>query len=242
MAMAVKNVMEESLEEYDYEILFIDNCSTDGTRNVIEHLCENDKRIKAIFNVTNFGQFNSPFHGLCETTGDCTIALCCDFQDPVELIPVFVKEWEKIPDNEKNFYKGITCRCVDVNGNLVGNKTIPEPYVDMRETEFKYKYRYTGELWGIIRTDVMKEFPFPTPKGLKFYPESVIWDKMAEKYITRYINKSLRIIYSDQENATTVANKNNRFKENYILWNHYLNYRTEATFVVLHLMVLKVRK
>ena len=49
MAMAVKNVMEESLEEYDYEILFIDNCSTDGTRNVIEHLCENDKRIKAIF-------------------------------------------------------------------------------------------------------------------------------------------------------------------------------------------------
>lgn len=95
MAMAVKNVMEESLEEYDYEILFIDNCSTDGTRNVIEHLCENDKRIKAIFNVTNFGQFNSPFHGLCETTGDCTIALCCDFQDPIEMIPVLVREWEK---------------------------------------------------------------------------------------------------------------------------------------------------
>lgn len=69
----------------------------------------------------------------------------------------------------------------------------------------------------------MKKFPFPTLKGLKFYPESVIWDKMAGKYITRYINKSLRIIYSDQENATTVANKNNRFKENCILWNHYLN-------------------
>lgn len=95
MAMAVKNVMEESLIEYDYEILFIDNCSTDGTREVIERLCWKDKKIKAIFNVTNFGQFNSPFHGLCETTGDCAIALSCDFQDPLEMIPVLVQEWEK---------------------------------------------------------------------------------------------------------------------------------------------------
>ena len=92
---AVIHVLEEKLPNYDYEILFIDNASTDGTRDVIEKLCAENKKIKAIFNVTNFGQFNSPFHGMCQTTGDCTIALCCDFQDPPELIPVFVKEWEK---------------------------------------------------------------------------------------------------------------------------------------------------
>lgn len=51
-------------------------------------------KVKAIFNAKNFGQFNSPFYGMCQTTGDCTICLCCDFQDPVELIPTFVKEWE----------------------------------------------------------------------------------------------------------------------------------------------------
>lgn len=95
MAMAITNVMEEALPEYDYELLFIDNCSTDGTRDKLEKLCGDDKRIKAIFNVTNFGQFNSPFHGMCQTTGDCTISMCCDFQDPVEMIPVFVHEWEK---------------------------------------------------------------------------------------------------------------------------------------------------
>ncbi len=82
------------LANYDYELLFIDNCSTDGTRNKIEELCNKNKKIKAIFNVTNFGQFNSPFHGMCQTSGDCTVTMCCDFQDPVELIPVFVKEWE----------------------------------------------------------------------------------------------------------------------------------------------------
>lgn len=95
MSFAVVNVLEEALCQYDYEIVFIDNCSTDGTRDKLEQICAKNKKIKAIFNVTNFGQFNSPFYGLCQTTGDCTIAMCCDFQDPVELIPRFVEEWEK---------------------------------------------------------------------------------------------------------------------------------------------------
>ncbi len=95
MSFAVENVLQETLSQYDYEILFIDNCSTDGTREKLEEICAGNKKIKAIFNVTNFGQFNSPFHGLCQTSGDCTISLSCDFQDPVELIPRFVEEWEK---------------------------------------------------------------------------------------------------------------------------------------------------
>lgn len=95
MSFAVVNILEEKLSRYDYEIIFIDNCSTDGTRDKLETICSKNKKIKAIFNVTNFGQFNSPFYGICQTTGGCTISMCCDFQDPVELIPRFVEEWEK---------------------------------------------------------------------------------------------------------------------------------------------------
>lgn len=95
MSQSVVNIMDEALPMYDYEIVFIDNCSTDGTRKVLEKICLENRKIKAIFNVTNFGQFNSPFYGMCQTTGDCTISMCCDFQDPIELIPVFVHEWEK---------------------------------------------------------------------------------------------------------------------------------------------------
>lgn len=95
MANAVENVLKEALSKYDYEIVFIDNCSTDGTRDILTELCDNNKKIKAIFNVTNFGQFNSPFYGMCQCTGDCVIPVCCDFQDPVELIPEFVKLWEQ---------------------------------------------------------------------------------------------------------------------------------------------------
>ncbi len=94
MCQSVINVLTETLPMYDYEILFIDNHSLDGTREKLEELCAGNKRVKAILNATNFGQFNSPFYGMCQTTGDCTITMCCDFQDPVEMIPKFVAEWE----------------------------------------------------------------------------------------------------------------------------------------------------
>ena len=95
MSKAVVEQFEKNLPEYDYELVFIDNCSTDGTRNKLEEICAKNNKIKAIFNAKNFGQFNSPFYGMCQTTGDATITMCCDFQDPVDLIPQFVREWEK---------------------------------------------------------------------------------------------------------------------------------------------------
>lgn len=95
MAAAVEEVLKTKLSQYDYDILFIDNCSTDNTRPLLRKMCEQNKKIKAIFNVKNFGQFNSPFYGMTQTDGDCTVTLCCDFQDPVELIPEFVKYWEE---------------------------------------------------------------------------------------------------------------------------------------------------
>lgn len=92
---AVRDELLRSCPNYDYEILFIDNKSQDRTREIIREICKEDPRVKAIFNAKNFGQFNSPYYGILQTTGDCTITMCADFQDPVDLIPRFVEEWEK---------------------------------------------------------------------------------------------------------------------------------------------------
>ncbi|MDO5559659.1 MAG: glycosyltransferase family 2 protein [Oscillospiraceae bacterium] len=95
LSREIKEQFEKYLSEYDYEIIFIDNYSTDSTRVKLIRLCSEDKRIKAIFNARNFGQFNSPYYGMLQTTGDCTITMCADFQDPVDLIPRLVHEWEQ---------------------------------------------------------------------------------------------------------------------------------------------------
>ena len=95
LSKAIINEFETKLKNYDYEIVFIDNFSTDRTRDILRQICSNNNKIKAIFNAKNFGQFNSPYYGMQQTTGDCTISMCADFQDPVEMISKFVSEWEK---------------------------------------------------------------------------------------------------------------------------------------------------
>ena len=95
LTAAIVAEFEESLPEYDYNILFIDNCSTDRTRELLRGLAAENPRVRAIFNARNFGQFNSPYYGICQTDGDCTVTLCADFQDPVEVIPQLVKKWEE---------------------------------------------------------------------------------------------------------------------------------------------------
>ena len=95
MSNAIKDMFEKNLPQYDYELLFIDNDSSDNTRPLLREICARNKHVKAIFNAKNFGQFNSPYHGMLQTSGDCVISMVCDFQDPVELIPKYLAAWEE---------------------------------------------------------------------------------------------------------------------------------------------------
>lgn len=92
---AISEVFKKDLPEYGYELIFIDNDSRDSTRELIRGLCQKDQGVKGIFNAKNFGQFNSPYYAMLQSTGDATILMAADFQDPVEMIPQYVKEWEK---------------------------------------------------------------------------------------------------------------------------------------------------
>ena len=85
----------EGLPQYTYELLFIDNASTDGTVAKVKGLIKQDPRVKLIVNARNFGHIRSPFHAMMESGGNCVIAMCTDLQDPPELIPEFLDYWQR---------------------------------------------------------------------------------------------------------------------------------------------------
>jgi glycosyltransferase involved in cell wall biosynthesis len=93
--LTVKKFFEEELPEYDYEHLFIDNCSQDKTANILRNIAANDNRVKVIINSRNFGPAHSPYHAMLESTGDAYIPIVADLQTPVKLIADFVRRWEE---------------------------------------------------------------------------------------------------------------------------------------------------
>jgi len=90
----VAKVME-TLPGYDYEQIIIDNASTDETQEILRRLASGNPRLKVILNARNFGHIRSPYHGLMQASGDATIALASDLQEPPELIPGMIKQWEE---------------------------------------------------------------------------------------------------------------------------------------------------
>ena len=155
---AVIEILERDLPQYDYELVFIDNDSTDNTRPLLRELCAKNPKIKAIFNAKNFGQFNSPFHGMLQVTGDCVIQMVCDFQDPVELIPKYVREWE-------NGYKIVI-------GVKTSSKENPLMYwlrgcyykVIKKFSEVEQIEHFTGSgLYDRAFIEVLRELDDPTP-------------------------------------------------------------------------------
>jgi polyisoprenyl-phosphate glycosyltransferase len=93
--LCLKISEEMKKTKYDYEHIVIDNCSTDSTISILKDLSLKDKKLKIIINSRNFGHTRSPIYGLMQASGDASILMTSDFQDPPELIPKYISEWEK---------------------------------------------------------------------------------------------------------------------------------------------------
>lgn len=91
----VRQVFETRLPDYDFEHLFIDNCSQDGTVRILKEIAAKDRRVKIIVNARNFGLSRSPYHGMLAATGDCVVPIVADLQTPPEFLVEFVEKWEQ---------------------------------------------------------------------------------------------------------------------------------------------------
>ena len=154
----VTKLFKKQLKSYNYEIIFIDNDSKDNTRNIIRKICKKDKKAKAIFNAKNFGQFNSPYYGLLNTSGDAVISMASDFQDPVELIPEFVKAWEE------GYKIAIGVRKTSTDNFIL--KTIKKAYYDLikKFSNVDQIKMFTGfGLYDKDFIDILRKLDDPTP-------------------------------------------------------------------------------
>lgn len=91
----IRKVFETELADYEYELIYVDDYSKDNTRKKIRLLCGQDSRVKAVFNMANFGFSRNIFSSFLQGNGDAVFLVFGDLQDPPELLPLFVKEWEE---------------------------------------------------------------------------------------------------------------------------------------------------
>jgi polyisoprenyl-phosphate glycosyltransferase len=181
--------------QYDYEIILIDNASTDGTVDVIRKVARNDKRLKAIVNVRNFGHIRSPYHALLLAKGDAVIGMASDLEDPPELLPEFIRRWEEgfkiaIGVRRKHEERGLTPLLRRAYYSLI-----------TRISDVEQVQNFTGfGLYDRAVMDILRDIddPYPYFRGLiceiGYARAEVPFDKPVRK---RGISKGTFFVYLD---------------------------------------------
>lgn len=198
----------------------------DGSRDNTRELVENFKK-SASFRIEYYYQENAGKHtaintALRKTTSELFLIADSDDSFKENSLQVFVDAWDSIPQEQRFHYKGVIAKCYNAETNEPIGK-FPEKMFDSNDLEAYFRLRLCFEKWNIVRTDVMKEFAFPEPnERLKFYPESVVWWRMARKYKTRYVDENIRAYYRDQDNSV-INQSGGRARETIYLWRFYIN-------------------
>jgi glycosyltransferase involved in cell wall biosynthesis len=185
LGRAFQSLKEQTFR--DFEWVIVDDGSTDETRDMVSHWIK-----EANFPIAYIWQPNSGKHvainrGVELANGKFFVILDSDDW----LVPTALERllywWESIPLQLREKYTGVAGLCSHPSGEIVGSP-FPAPVIDSNAIEIRTKYRVKGDKFGMNRTDVLKEFPFPENLG-KFVTESLVWNRIARKYITRFVNE-----------------------------------------------------
>jgi glycosyltransferase involved in cell wall biosynthesis len=214
----------------DFEWLIVDDGSRDGTTELVERW-----RSTSSFPIRYVWQPNSGKHvalnrGVELARGELFLTL--DSDD--ECLPVALERlkhhWDMIPIASKDAFAAVTALCEDQNGRIVGDR-FPRDVLDANAIELVYRYKVRGDKWGFTRTAVLRGYPFPDDGRTKFIPESLVWDEIATKYSTRYVNEVLLINWiRPRPSSTERAEAAARNAQGLARWSLYVLNRHLAWF------------
>ena len=196
----------------DFELLIINDGSTDNSHEVIEQLLKTSNfPVRYINNPKNNHKMACLLQGVQLAKGEFFLTLDSDDECTEDALEVFKKTYDAIPNDLKDSVCSLTCLCKDQFGNLVGEKFDTDLYYSSTFGNMVID-RYKSEKWGFTKTDVLKGVNINDYLFAKGYiPEGVIWNLFSkENYKTLYFNEILRIYYIDTENNISSGNiKNN---------------------------------
>lgn len=141
----IKKVLE-SMQNYQYEIIFVDDGSIDKTLEKLEIFAEENENVKIISFSRNFGHQAAVTAGLKEVTGDVIVIIDADMQDPPELIPDMIKYWEQGNDviygkrttrKGESSFKLLTAKMFYKTLNALSDVEIPRDTGDFRLVDRK---------------------------------------------------------------------------------------------------------
>jgi len=134
--------------------------------------------------------------GVSASAGELIVSLDSDDACVPTALERLAYHWRSIPEERRFAYYAVVCQCADVSGRVVADP-FPKDVIDGLGLDARYLWKLRGENWGAVRADLMRALPFPeTPERTRI-PESVVWDRLGQKYLARFVNEALRIYHQE---------------------------------------------
>lgn len=178
----------------DFEVLIIDDGSTDRTRDVINRWQDRiDIPIRYHWQ-ENRGKPSAHNAALDIVRGEFTVILDSDDALAPDALQILKKHWDAIPPEKRPSFAGVEGLCAYMGDGKIAGSRFPSDIIDSNYLEIRHRYKVTGDKKNAIRSDVLRQYPFPLFENEKDLRESIIWSRMAHRYRFRYINEVIQLI------------------------------------------------
>ena len=174
----------------DFEWIIIDDGSTDNTESIVSGWMMDNKIHIRYIKKNNEGKHVAINLAAIEAKGQLFLIFDSDDKCSPLALERFKHHWDSIPEEQRNEYAGVIALSSFSDGSVIGTR-FPEDIVDGKSYEIFDRYKIRGDKWNLLRTDVIKKYPFPVFEGEKFLSEGLIWNRICLNYKFRHINEIL---------------------------------------------------
>lgn len=184
-----RSLQEQTCKNFEW--LVVDDGSTDNTSKLFEQWQaeENTFPIR-YFKQPNGGKHRAINRGVKEAKGELFFIVDSDDYLTPDAIEIICNLYEPIRGNES--FCGVCPLKVDKKMKKIGSE-FPYETLDCSCLDFRFRYNFSGDMAEVVRTEVLRKYPFPEIPGERFCPEALVWNRIGMKYKFRYSNKKLYV-------------------------------------------------